>query len=379
MIYIVYVVFVIIIVALVLLVFLNRQGQGQKNIAFSKDALVLYYRISDTLDYSAPSIPAIQPFLEQSSDHFKVTDSFQAANFIMFETLNSIDILLQDIKLSSNTRFIYGLRGTDMMASKSMLAITLKRNGYSYLLPNTYIMEGGADSERFSREFNNGIYILKKNVQRQEGFLISDNKQEILDAFKNSDHVVCQELLQDPLVVGGRKVNIRVYLLVVVKPDGTTNMYMYDDGFMYYTAEMWRPRTTETGPNITTGYIDRQVYQENPLTTKDLIAHLGASQGKVLQDNMLATMGKLASVYAPMFKSSNINYPGTKFLIYGCDVAPSSSLDVLIMEVNKGPDLGYKDDRDKQLKLGMVKDMLQIVGIGIGIGILAKSSFVKLI
>jgi hypothetical protein len=31
------------------------------------------------------------------------------------------------------------------------------------------------------------------------------------------------------------------------------------------------------------------------------------------------------------------------------------------MEVNKGPDLGSKDDRDGNLKRGLIKDILKIV------------------
>ena len=43
---------------------------------------------------------------------------------------------------------------------------------------------------------------------------------------------------------------------------------------MYYTKEYFKTNSLEYGPNITTGYIDRQVYQENPLTLDDFRKYL---------------------------------------------------------------------------------------------------------
>ena len=52
-----------------------------------------------------------------------------------------------------------------------------------------------------------------------------------------------------------------------------------------------------------------------------------------------------------------------RFNIFGIDIAPDESLNVKIMELNKAPDLSYKDDRDANVKLNMVKDMMNLVGI----------------
>ena len=39
-----------------------------------------------------------------------------------------------------------------------------------------------------------------------------------------------------------------------------------------------------------------------------------------------------------------------KFQIFGADIAPDENLNVTIMEINKGPDIGFKDERDGNLK-----------------------------
>jgi len=54
---------------------------------------------------------------------------------------------------------------------------------------------------------------------------------------------------------------------------------------------------------------------------------------------------------------------GVSFQLYGVDVAIDDQLRPQVMEINKGPDLGAKDDRDKKLKIGLCKDMLKCVGL----------------
>ena len=52
-------------------------------------------------------------------------------------------------------------------------------------------------------------------------------------------------------------------------------MYVYNDGFMYYTPRIWKPKSRNLNEIITTGYIDRQVYVDNPLTIKDFGLFIG--------------------------------------------------------------------------------------------------------
>ena len=85
-----------------------------------------YFRINDTLDYDAPStMPAIQPFLDLK---IQPAPSWAAANFVMLETLNHVDVIMSKIQFPAETRWVFGLGGSDQIASKSMFAITLKNN-----------------------------------------------------------------------------------------------------------------------------------------------------------------------------------------------------------------------------------------------------------
>jgi hypothetical protein len=50
-----------------------------------------------------------------------------------------------------------------------------------------------------------------------------------------------------------------------------------------------------------------------------------------------------------------------RFQLFGCDVAPTSKLEASLMEINKGPDLDAKDERDKAVKLKVQKDIFTII------------------
>ena len=112
-------------------------------------------------------------------------------------------------------------------------------------LPNSYLTYDTKSMEIFKNEFNpKKLYILKKNIQRQAGIKISGSYDEIIkNVNEDKEYIIIQELLQNPFLVNGRKINLRVYFLLVIK-DNNYNVYVYDNGFMYYTPEMFKKGST---------------------------------------------------------------------------------------------------------------------------------------
>jgi hypothetical protein len=51
----------------------------------------------------------------------------------------------------------------------------------------------------------------------------------------------------------------------------------------------------------------------------------------------------------------------TLFQLFGSDVAPTADLDAYLMEINKGPDLDAKDERDKKVKTRVQEDIFKVV------------------
>ena len=304
-------------------------------------------------------------------------------------TYNNLSNQIHDVpntKLLSNEnkKKIFIVDDADEICGKDRvwhnLCKTYGRDLAKQIIPCTYILNDDEDMDIFENEHRKEkLYILKKNIQRQEGLRITNNKDEILNA-KNDGYVIVQELLQDPYLIDGRKINMRFYVLVVCE-NGKLEAYVHNNGFMYYTSEKFKIGDTNVGPNITTGYIDRQVYIDNPLTHIDFKKYLDTKERELNEEEiyLLATRHKLSnyvfsSIYSllgmvisgmhpSICKTTSKLANNVSFQLFGADVAINDKLEPQIMEFNKGPDLDAKDERDKNVKITMVKDMFNLLEI----------------
>lgn len=269
----------------------------------------------------------------------------------------------------------------DIITAKEFLWLhMLKHHGMTKtltMMPMSYILYNNNDIEKFKNEYDsNKIYIMKKNIQRQEGLLITNNKNVILNGI-NESYVLAQELLQDPYTINGRKINMRFYVLIVCKKENI-DVYTFNDGFMYYTKDLFKKGSLEEGPNITTGYIDRWVYKVNPLTHGDFKEYLdkprdltdfersirdqGLKLSQIIFNRIYKLLADVFIAYAGKIGMMEKMYNNIKFQIFGVDIAINDQLYPMVMEVNKGPDMGAKDERDSKLKHNVVTDMMKIVG-----------------
>jgi hypothetical protein len=320
---------------------------------------------------------------------FKMTDDIKSACLIVpcsYETTEKEIEDLQKNKISQN-QFgdgvrVFMLNNTDYMVSKLALWKYLKEkygaNIASTMIPYTWDLTDPKDVEIFKTQFDkNKLYITKNNYQRQEGLEIQNNLDSILNS--RNKYILVQELLQDPYLVSGRKINLRVYVLVVRDNYSNIKLLIYKDGFMYYTPELFEPNNPSFKKNITTGYIDRQVYVENPLTHMDfrkwldnpnrtltpIEKYIVSSYPNIkLSDYIFSQiyeqLGFIFQTYEDIIGTKTF---GISFQVYGVDVAINQDLKPMIMEINKGPDLTAKDGRDKDLKMNLSTDILKSVGL----------------
>ncbi len=249
------------------------------------------------------------------------------------------------------------------------------------LFPKTWIID--EDKNKFIKEYDkNKTYIVKKNIQRQNGLKIYNNLDKILEHFDEQGKypsVIVQELLQDPYLIDGRKINLRVYVLATKIKD-KFSIYVYNDGFMYYTAEKFISNSLDPKVNITTGYIDRHVYEVNPLTHQDFRKYLIKTHDEKTADlcfnNIYDLIKNIFGVFLKKIGNMDKLYNNLKFQLFGVDVAVDNLFNAKIMEVNKGPDLGGKDKRDSDLKHNMVRNIFNIVEL---CKLDVEDNFIKLI
>lgn len=258
-----------------------------------------------------------------------------------------------------NFKYLYTLVSIDEIASKSRLYDLMRKNNVEELhdiFPLSYITTNSFDLEALNNvmKVNDKIVILKSNLQQQKGCCIVDSLQDL----NLNNYVIAQELLQDPYLIKGRKINLRIYALISINMKNEFDMWLYNDGFLYYTPKQFQRNSTSFQANITTGYGDREFYRNNPLTLQDFESFLGKYETEVLQfniRNLFETLFKSIKTHLLQIES---HFKLNKFALFGCDIAVDSKLNLKLMEMNKGPDLSFKDTRDKNLKLNLVDDML---------------------
>lgn len=321
---------------------------------------VTYFRISDDLNYEAKSLPPPTMVLRVLTEKgVSVSANYTNAAYLFFETYGDIDNIMLKIRYPRWVRFVAGISGTDLLAGKDRLAVFMKGSTH---IPQTFITSVESDVDHLKNTFDtNSVYIAKKNIQRQAGLHLFNTLSEIDDL--TTDFVVIQKMLQNPLLINGRKINIRIYLLVRIDNVGVT-MFSYP-GFVYYTPNKFKCRTLDTKECITTGYIDREVYKHNPLTVEDMLHFFGDTKYNKMINNVNNMLSYVSTVYSPIlrklakFKTKSRNI--VNFSIFGCDVAIDNKFEALLIEINKGPSLDPHDARDDALKHDMVRGAHDII------------------
>ena len=206
-----------------------------------------------------------------------ITDDINAKKIIFMPS--AYDLINYEISLMQKTKnnYYYIINDIDLLVGKDFLWDKLSRyykNDVTKLSPKSYIPNDSFSIERLKKDYKNGrLYIAKKNIQRQEGIQIINDKNELFKLIKDKEVAIIQELLQDPMTIDGHKINLRVYVLIVIH-NNVCDVYVYNDGFMYYTPKKFVLNSIDKDVNITTGYIDRKIYEENPLTHKDFMEYL---------------------------------------------------------------------------------------------------------
>ena len=276
-------------------------------------------------------------------------------------------------KFMKSIKIINGILNMDYICSKANLYLFLSsvypNEVLDTLIPKTHLSKDIKNAIDLNCEHQAKVFILKKDIQQQKGLYISNNTREIVGLSEDPDIVVMQEFLTNPFIISDvtngevvhRKINLRIYILVTVNK-GILRVFVYTDGFVYYTPEGFEYMSLNSKRMITSGYIDRGVYERNPLTLKDLERNVN-KRNYNYSAFWEALKRKLVLIFVPFaiaWKAQNAE--NLHYQIFGADVEPNANFeDMKFLEFNKGPDLSSKSTRDIDLKDSMLRDSLKIV------------------
>ncbi len=295
-------------------------------------------------------------------------DIYVPCNYTDVET----ELLTINIDNNEN-KYIFGLNGCDSIVGKDSIWESLircySRKEASQLMPESYVLNNPNEIQLFEKNFNpsrNDIYILKKNLQRKEGLKLSRDFFDILNAEKE-DYRVVQRYITNLYLINGRKVNLRIYILVMIK-NGKIHFYMSNKGKCIYTNKKYNDDDLDFESNITSYHLDMDVYKENPRDFNELRTYIDVTNNKEGDGNKLFNkihyLMKKVSVCLSnnLYQSENIKNTIT-FQLFGADVIFDNKLHPFLLEFNKGPDMSSRDDVDYTMKHRVQYDMFKTVGI----------------
>ena len=277
------------------------------------------------------------------------------------------------IKSEIKNKFIFGLNGCDSIVSKNKIWESLVkcygREHSSKLMPESYILNDFNEMEIFRKRFNaskNEIYIMKKNIQRKEGLKLTRDYFEIIDGYKDNYRVV-QKYITNLYLVNERKINLRIYLLIVIKED-FIYFYLSKKGKCIYTNKKYNDNDLDFESNITSYNLDMSVYKNSPRDFNQLIDYINndsysRDSGEDLFNRIDILMKEVSVCLSKnFFQSKNIKGSVT-FQLFGADVIFDKELQPYLLEFNKGPDMSPRDKIDENMKNIVQDNMFKTVGI----------------
>ncbi len=262
--------------------------------------------------------------------------------------------------------WIFIIPGSSGFTAKDLLwkwtSKVLGRRSASEYLNESWLLDNQDEWLNFERQASNtDRYVLKSNLQRQLGVTITCGLEGVRSAIEKKDFCLVQKYLNNPFLVAERKIDIRLYLLVKLDPDGVPSLYLFDDGFVYYTSEAYDTNRDEPRYHIVSGYIDRAVYEDNPLTVQQIMQCYPE-----LNQSLNRAQAILSAIFPAFFEliQSIPQIEGaTHAQLYGADFAISNDGTMKLYEINKGPDLDFKDHRDAAVKRSFIDAVVAKVGL----------------
>ncbi len=243
-------------------------------------------------------------------------------------------------------------------------------------LPQTYSLP--ADYSLFVEEYKkapNSLWIMKPSSKAQgKGVFIvtklSQIKKWAKDRFNQvvsaKDSYVVSKYVSNPLLVGGRKFDLRLYVLVTsYRP---LKVYMYKEGFGRFCSTKYSSDLSDVDNlyiHLTNVAIQKfgEDYNEKhggKWNVNNLKFFVESTRGKEASDRMLLDIKFIIIQSLKACQNIIINDKHC-FEMYGYDILIDSNLKPWLIEVNASPSLTASTVSDRIMKTMLLNDTFEIV------------------
>ena len=355
---------IIIFIFLCVIQYFNRKYENFSNMDGISE--YSYYRCKDKV---------LGTIIQSIFDTNKINHSNENWNIYIPCGYNNVEEELKKILINGKkeNKYIFGLNGCDSIVSKNNIWESLVncygRKHASKLMPESYVLGDPNEMLVFRKNFDpnkKDIYILKKNVQRKEGLKLTRDYFEILEGAAD-EYRVAQKYITDLFLINQRKINLRVYLLIVIK-EHVVYFYLCKKGKCIYTNKEYNDNDLDFESNITSYHLDMNVYKQNPRNFDELKIYIDEktktkNNGTHLFNNIELLMKEVAACLSKNFYQSKNISGAINFQLFGGDVIFDKELHPYLLEFNKGPDMTARDEIDKNMKSNVQNDMFKIIGV----------------
>tara|TARA_B100001027_G_C16248205_1_gene323077 strand:+ start:385 stop:1443 length:1059 start_codon:yes stop_codon:yes gene_type:complete len=287
---------------------------------------------------------------------------------------NNVQKEMHTIQVTNTYQKIYAIEKCDYIASKNNLWMLLEkefnRNDASKIMPETFVLNNFSHinllkKKYFESNLGNNYFILKKNIQKKKGILIT-NDYNIISSSLNENYKVAQLFINNSFIINKRKLNLRIYCLITMLSNNL-NTYFNDIGKCLYTEkDISFDNSMNFNEHITNSYkTDEDIYKINPLTLDDFKNYLRNNNFNlnIFEQNLIDLYKKLNIVFSKYLIYSEILRNNLKFQLFGMDLLVDEKLNIYLLEINKGPDMIPKNQIDEQLKTKIQIDLFEKVNL----------------
>ncbi|BBN18385.1 tubulin polyglutamylase TTLL9 [Marchantia polymorpha subsp. ruderalis] len=294
-------------------------------------------------------------------DHIHLADHQRFNHFRNYYELTRKDFLIKNLKRMKKT-----LEKEDKLEEAA---------NYNFF-PQTYALP--AEYGLFVEEFKRipGVWIMKPvGKARGRGIFLFTRLSQISEWKKDHrwksenpqvENYIVQKYIESPYLIGGKKFDLRIYVLVLSY--APLKAYLYRSGFARFTNAHFSMKKEDIANklvHLTNFSIQKHAPTYNSKTgTKwslhSLKMHMITKHGEakvneLFHDIRSAILRSLLSVQNVIIQDKHC------FELYGYDILVDKALKPWLLEVNASPSLAADTPQDRELKYGMLDDVLTLV------------------
>ncbi|XP_041472097.1 probable tubulin polyglutamylase TTLL1 [Lytechinus variegatus] len=209
-----------------------------------------------------------------------------------------------------------------------------------------------------------GIFLINKLSQIKKWS--RDSKTSSFQAPSAKDAYVISKYIDNPLLIGGKKFDLRIYVLVTsYRP---LKCYLYRQGFCRFCTVKYSANVNEldnmfihlTNVSIQKHGDEYNSHHGGKWTVQNLRLHLEGTRGKEVTDKLFDEMNWQV-VHSLRAVSSVMANDRHCFECYGYDIIIDDNLKPWLIEVNASPSLTSTTANDRIMKYNLINDTINIV------------------